>query len=492
MSQKTKILKGSFLVTLTGVVTYACGLARNMIFARILTKADFGVVATIAIMMSMFEWVSKMGIGQLVMQAKEGDTPRFLAVAHWMQFVTGVLSGVVIFLAATPVAIFFNISEQTWTLRMLALLPLLRGLEHLHILRLVRDMKYVPAMLAEIIPQIAITLAAWPVTEWLNDARAVLLLLLFKTALTDVMAHWYGAWNYRWAFERRHIQAILKFGWPLVLNGLLWFPIFQGDRVLVGHFYSMSDLGIYAAAATLALAPVEILGLVMNSVMLPVLSKRQDDRAGFRSQYRLAVELTGVVSAIYGIFFILGSEVLMVLVFGKKYVGGAVVLAWFAASGAFRMLRAAPTGAALALGDSKNPMISNVFRTLGFFPALLAVLYGQPLWAIAAAAVVGEVCACVASFWQLSHRHKVPGSASMKAVILTSAIVTLSGLGTWIGLYQPQGPVSLIVVFIGCAITIMVGLLFLPGLRSESLAGLQSAEKWPLVGFLTTRFKHTK
>lgn len=70
MSQRASILKGSFLVALTGVVSYSSGLARNMIFARILTKADFGVVATTAMMMSRFEWVSKMGIGQLLIQSK--------------------------------------------------------------------------------------------------------------------------------------------------------------------------------------------------------------------------------------------------------------------------------------------------------------------------------------------------------------------------------------------------------------------------------------
>jgi len=468
MSQRAKILKGSFLVTLTAVVSYASGFARNMVFARILTKADFGVVATIAMMMSLFEWVSKMGMGQLVMQAKEGDTPEFLSVAHWMQFVVGAFSGVVIFLAATPVAEFFKIPEQVWVLRMLALLPILRGLEHLHVLRLMRDMRYTPAMLAETIPQIIITLGAWPVTMWLQDARAVLLLLLVKTALTDIMTHCYGAWNYRWSFERQHIQTILKFGWPLLLSGLLMFVIFQGDRILVGRFYLMNDLGVYAAAATISLAPIEILGQVMNSVLLPILGKQQDDYVAFHSQYRLAIEITGIVAIAYGVFCMLGSEALMVVVFGKKYTGSGVVLAWFAISGALRMLRTAPSIAALAFGDSKNLMISNIFRTLGFLPALIAVLYGQPLWVVAAAAVVGEGCACTASFSQLSLRHKVPWSASVGSVILTIIMVTISGLGAWIsGIYQLSWSIGLISAIICCTIAVLVGLSTFPGLRTQ-------------------------
>jgi hypothetical protein len=77
---------------------------------------------------------------------------------------------------------------------------------------------------------------------------------------------------------------------------------------------------------------------------------------------------------------------------------------------AIRTLRVAPTLAAMAMGDTRNAMISNAVRTLAF-PGVIAVASaGLPLSWVAACGVVGELLALAANLWRLSESHALaPG-----------------------------------------------------------------------------------
>jgi O-antigen/teichoic acid export membrane protein len=224
---------------------------------------------------------------------------------------------------------------------------------------------------------------------------------------------------------------MLRFGWPLVINGFLMFGVLHGDQFLVATFYSMTELGPFAAAATLVMAPTFLFGRVFNSVMLPLLAKAQDDSATFRLRYSQALAVVSVFAAFCVFGMIVGSEAIMPLIYGPQYAGTGLLLALLAAANAFRNIRIAPALAAIAKGDSQNQMYANLWRVTALLPALGAAILKQPVWMIACVGVVGETSACAYSFLRLRRRDGVMLLVSLRPTAWVAAVLVLALLVGW-------------------------------------------------------------
>jgi O-antigen/teichoic acid export membrane protein len=435
----------------------AAAFVRNMILARLLTKADFGIAAAFALIISLLEFSAKLGISRFVVRDKEGDQPEFLASAHFVQAVAAVLSCLLMMAAAWPLARLFGIAGQVHALLVLAVVPLLNGFNHLDVRRFERELRFGPSTWVEVIPQIGVVLAVWPVARWLGDYRAVLVLLVLKAICTCAGSHWLAEQPYRWRFHWEYVNRMLRFGWPLLVTGLLMFGVLQGDQFLVATFYTMSELAPYAAAAALTVAPTFLFGRVFNSIALSVMAKVQDDPSGFDRRYRLVIAVVSAFSAAYSVGMIVGAEGLMRLAYGNRYAGYGVILGWLAAANAFRNIRMAPTIAAMARGDSLNSMLSNLARVMALLPVLALAPSKQPLWMIACMGLLGEALACAVSFRRLSRMHGVPLAHSLRPAALATAAVALAGVATQLGVQglPPGISLSLAVVGAGFAGTVV-------------------------------------
>jgi O-antigen/teichoic acid export membrane protein len=431
MNLFSKAVRGSAVLTLGEGVGYGASFVRNMILARLLTTADFGIAATFAMVILLLEMSSKLGIARFVVRDKEADDPEFMASAHLVQGASSVFSGLVMAALAQPLARLFGLQEQIGSLLVLACVPVLNGMTHLDTRRFERELRFGPSMWVEVIPQLVITVLAWPLAHWLRDYRVILALLIIKAVLGCAISYSFAEQPYRWRIHPEYTRRMLRFGWPLLLNGFLTFFIVRGDQFVVATFFSKSELGPYAAAAALTMAPTLFFTRVFASVMLPIMAKAQDDPVGFARRYSTALAGVSSFTIAYAVSLIVGADAFMRLAFGEKYVGTGILLAALTAVNALRTIRLAPAIAAIAKGDSMNQLISNLCGGLTLALAFALAFYKQPLQVVACAGLAGESLACVLSLTMLSRRDGVPLSRNFGPALLIMASLGVAALGNW-------------------------------------------------------------
>src|SRR5437899_131865 len=164
---------------------------------------------------------------------------------------------------------------------------------------------------------------------------------------------------------------MVAFGWPLMINGVLMYIIFEGDRFVIGtshrlfarSTYTLADLGVYSVAFALAMAPTMLVANISTQLFLPLLSQVQDSMPQFRRRYVLCAELISFLATMISIPLITLGGRAVILVYGSKYAAAGTFIGWLGAMWAVRILRVVPTVAAMALADTHNSMISNVVRT---------------------------------------------------------------------------------------------------------------------------------
>lgn len=470
MSLRGKAAKGSLWLTLGGVVGNGASFVRNMILARLLTKADFGIAATLGLVITLLEFSAKLGMARFVVQDNEGNEPGFVSAAHLVQFSVAGVSAALIAAAAPLLAHLFGIPGQDRFISALALVAVLRGLQHVDVRRYERDLRFGPSILVEAVPQVVITMAAWPVAVWLGDFRAVLVLLMTKEAASCLVSHLLAERPYRWHWHREYVIRMLRFGWPMLVTGFLMFGVMQGDQFLVASFYSMNDLGSYAAAAALTMVPAFFFARVFDSVALPVLARVQYDPIALQRYYQKILAVVVAFSATSTVGMVIGAEALMRMVYGQKYAGAGIILGWLAAANAFRNLRMAPSLAALAKGDPHNQMITNLFRVTSLLPAVVLALAHKPVWVLACCGLGGEALACWVSLVRLRRRDGVPFSATLVPARWLAIVVGGAGLAAWWGAHKLPGFFALASAAAGALVAGAILIGALPELRTEALS----------------------
>lgn len=355
------LLRKALLLLSGNAAASAFLLARNLLVARLLSLADYGVAATFALTIAVVEMVSAFGLQQQIVQSKDGDDPRFQAVLQGFQLLRGAVSAMILLLVAAPIADFMGIPEVSWAYQLLALVPFVNGLQHLDIHRLSRQMRFGPMLMTGVLPAVASLALVWPLALWLDDWRVMLWTILAQVSIGALTSHLMAERPYRLAWDARVVGRSLRFGWPILANAVLLFFVFQGEKLIVGREMGMEVLGLFAMGVTLTLTPTLILAKSIQNLFLPRLSTVPEEE-GFRALSALLMQILLMLALICVAGVILLGGPVIHLLLGAQYAPLLPLLIWLMIGQALRLLKAGPAIIAMARGRTANSLAGNVLR----------------------------------------------------------------------------------------------------------------------------------
>lgn len=155
-------------------LSQAFSFLRNALIGHALSKGDFGIAATITMLLMLVDTLSELGAERLVVQAGDGGTERFIATTHAVMAARGLATGLLIALAGSSIAGFFLVPEAAWAFAAAGLVPMLRGFMHLDARRAQARLDNRATMIVEVLPQ-AVALAATPLVLAFDKTFAAVL-----------------------------------------------------------------------------------------------------------------------------------------------------------------------------------------------------------------------------------------------------------------------------------------------------------------------------
>lgn len=122
-------------------------------------------------------------------------------------------------------------------------------------------------------------------------------------------------------------DEVLKYATPIFFATVATNSMFSTDVVLVKHFFSPHDAGIYASLSTLGKIIFFGAGPVA-AVMFPMISKRHARGTGYKKIFLLSFLLTSVIAfGVLAVFWLL-PELSVKILYGDKFIEGAPLLVW--------------------------------------------------------------------------------------------------------------------------------------------------------------------
>lgn len=297
----------------------------TVVLARLLTPADFGVVATAMIVISFAQMFWDAGLSKALIQINEAPEEA-AQVVFWTNFTLGLTIYALLFLTAPWVAIFFKSPSSGPVLRVIGLQIIIASLSSVQQALFMRDLNFRSLFWVKLftaflpgffsIPMALYGYGVWALVAGALVGQTVNLLLLYR----------YSHWRPRFQYDFSRARKMFKFGlWVLAEAFGAWL-IMWGDSLFVGRFLGVHDLGVYRTGWMMALL---IFGLVLNP-FLPVLysafSRLQNDLPTLQQNFHKVNRIVMSLALPMGVGLLLIGPELATSLFGSKWQGLGLVL----------------------------------------------------------------------------------------------------------------------------------------------------------------------
>lgn len=393
----SRMLKGGAWLSAGNALSAIFGFLRNIAIARLVSVSDFGVVVLLSMIVSVVELVSNLAIDRLLIQAPDGNDEKLQATAHVLQVVRGVIGGALVLALASTLANLFHVPDAAWAFQVLALVPVIRGFSHLDTVRVQREMVFQPTFWVLALPAGISVAVAVPLAYWQRDYSAIVWAMLAQTIAQTSITHFMATRRYQWAWSRELAMRILTFGWPLLANGLLMFVVFQGDKAVIAAAFTPEVVGWYGAAFMLCMTPAMLATSILQSLLLPVMSRHQDKPAEFIRHFERATQIYLGVGLVIALIFSVWGGNLLTLLFGHRYDAGTDAIILLGVAQGIRVAKGGQFVSSVALGRTKDPLIANLARGAAFFAAVYLVAIGYGPLTVAATGIAGELVSYLVS-----------------------------------------------------------------------------------------------
>jgi O-antigen/teichoic acid export membrane protein len=398
--------------------------ARNAMLGHMLSKGDFGVAAILTLLLQLLDALTDLGVDRMIVQAPDGDEPRFVATNHSALVARGLLIAAILMMASGAIAGFFSVPEAASAMTAIALVPLIKGFQNLDARRAQRHLDNRPFLWIEVVPQAVALVLTWPVVQAFPNFYAVVWLSLAQGATTLIVSHIVAERRYGLAFDKAILGRLCTFGWPIWLSAFPLTAVYHGDRIVVGKFIGIEELAGYSAAFLVAMVPGLIAAKVGQSLMLPVFADARNDAAPLARRFSAMAGATTFAAACYLVTAILAGGYILQIAFGANYEGLHSVMAWLAAMWAIRMLQAVPGMVLLAAGETKPFLVAGMIRAIAVVPAAFLAAGGFGIEMVAAMGFGGELASLAYIAWRMD--QQAPG---LSGVFLRRAAMLVPAAG---------------------------------------------------------------
>lgn len=161
---------------------------------------------------------------------------------------------------------------------------------------------------------------------------------------------------------------MVAFGGHLTGFNLLSYLTRNGDNILIGRFLGAGPLGIYSKAYGLLMFPVQQINAPVNGVVLPALSRLQNQPEQYRRYFLRAVEILAFVGIPIIVFSFVDARYLVLVLLGPKWLGTVDIFRLLAPAAVIGTINLAPEWIFTSLGRTNRQLLWAVFAS----PIILA------------------------------------------------------------------------------------------------------------------------
>ena len=319
-SVKRQTIKGVFWSVLEKMSTYLVTFVINVIMARLLTPADYGIVGIIAVFVSFSQLFIDGGFTTALIAKSDRDETDYRTVFVF-NFICSITLYILLFLCAPIIEQFYGITQLGKIIRAYCVILVLSSLSAVQITQLTikidfKSISKINIPTGVISGCFGVYLAYSGFGVW-----AIVGQQLLNAALRVLLAIYYSKWYPIFTFSFQRFKKLFSFSSNLVLASLIDRIYTNSFPLFIGKFFAPAVLGNYARGVQFGSLPSNIMGDILNRVTFPLMSNIQEDNASLVMLYRKYIKLSSFVIFPIMMIVVVAAEPIVRMLLTDKWLG---------------------------------------------------------------------------------------------------------------------------------------------------------------------------
>lgn len=315
--------KGIFFSALGKYSNVVIQLIVNAILSRILTPADYGIVAVVNVFLIFFQMLADFGIGPAIIQNKKLDQKDIESIFAFSIYLAFFL-GIIFMFLGYPISVFYQDDVYIPIAIILGVCVVFYALLVVPQSLLLRDKKFFNVNMTTILANllsgvISIVLAFAGFSYYSliigNIVKAFVMFLVFFVQ---------SKLKFHYKTNKTSLMKIYSFSKNQFAFNFINYFSRNLDKMLIGRYMSASAVAYYDKAYQVSLYPNQILTNVITPVIQPIMSEFETDTERIKNVYLRITQVLGTLGIPLSVFLFFNSSEVIQFLFGDQW-GGSVL-----------------------------------------------------------------------------------------------------------------------------------------------------------------------
>lgn len=398
---KQQLFSGVFYTALAKYSGIVISLVVAGVLARLLSPDDFGVVAIASVIIAFFNIFTDMGISPAIIQNKTltgRDLSDIFSFTLWM----GIALSALFFAASWPIAAYYGSPILRTLCQLLCINLFFASANIVPNALFYKNKEFKFIALRSFGLQVASGAAA--VTAALCGAGLYALLIspLLSSALIFLISIRRYPQRPSLTLGLGALRKIFSYSaYQFLFNVINYFSR-NLDKLLIGKYMGMSQLGYYEKSYRLMMLPLQNITQVITPVMHPIFSDYQHNLARLGAAYERIIRLLAFIGVPLSVLLFFTAQELTLIIFGSQWLPSVPVFRILTLSVGVQVILSSSGSIFQAAGDTRSLFICGLFSSvLNVAGMLLGIFHFGTLEAVAWCIVSTFCINFVQCYWQM-------------------------------------------------------------------------------------------
>ncbi len=331
-------------------VERSIGLVSTIALARLLVPEDFGLVALAMAVIAVLELLGAFSFDVVLIQKQHADRS-YYDTAWTFNVIVGVASAAALMLLARPVAAFYNDARLETIMMLLALAPLVDGMQNIGVVAFRKDMQFHKEFVFLLTKKLISFTVTLSLAFWLQNYWALIVGVITGRVTGTALSYWVHPFRPRFALSKR--AELFHFSFWLFMTNVANFVTNRVPDFVVGKIAGAHALGLFSISYEVSNMPTTELVAPINRAVFPGYAKLGNEVAALRAGYLNVIGLIGIFAIPAAFGLAATASVFVPLVLGDKWLDAIVLIQVLAFYGLLNAVEGNTGSVYLAQGKPK-------------------------------------------------------------------------------------------------------------------------------------------
>jgi len=399
------LLGGSFWISLAEIVSSLAMLAVTLTGARVLSPRDFGLMATVLLVLQVLENFSQTGFESALVQ-REKDIEPYLDVAWTWHVLRGLFIMLVLCALAPAVSAFYEEPQLLPLMLVVSTSAFVAGTTNVSAVQFQRALNFRALFTIKLFEAGLRLFVFIPAVLYFRNVWALVVSQVGASVIRVAVSYVLHPYRPRLRWDPPRLRELIRFGRWITGMAVIGFLIGKGDDMFVSKYFGMTALGVYRLAYDIGNVPTINITHVIGRIAFPIYARLQGNQEELRRAFKNVMRASLLLSGMATVGILIGAQDLVVHVLGDKWRAAIPLIQIIVVSGFVRGVTALGGPLFQATGrpdlDFKMNFPRFLITVLGLWPAaawlglpgvcyvvLVAVAASFPIWMYGLNGIIG-------------------------------------------------------------------------------------------------------